>query len=280
MRILVTGAGGQLGTELVRFQDSRHELIGLARAALDITDLAQCREALDRIKPDCVIHCAAYTAVDRAEDEPGQAFAVNHLGTRNLALAAQETGAQLCYISTDYVFDGQGNRPYQESDAVNPQTVYGQSKQAGEAEVASLLDRYYIVRTSWVFGRYGPNFVKTMLRLAREGKPLRVVDDQVGSPTYTYDLARFLLELVQSDRYGIYHATNSGTCSWHAFAEAIFEESGLAAQLSPCSSAEFASKAKRPAYSVLGHEAIRANGFTDLPPWRDALIRMLQDEES
>ncbi|WP_414698875.1 dTDP-4-dehydrorhamnose reductase [Paenibacillus sp. LPE1-1-1.1] len=279
LKIVITGANGQLGRELSEWTTGTAEIIGFGRHELDITSLPACRNLFALHQPDVVIHCAAYTAVDKAESEPDEAFRVNAAGTRNVAVAAREVGAKLCYISTDYVFDGTGTTPYNEYDKTNPLTVYGKSKFAGEQLVQTLYDRYYIVRTSWVFGKYGNNFVKTMLKLAEERDQLKVVADQIGSPTYTYDLAEFLLELVHTDYYGIYHASNSGTCSWYDFAQAIFEESGSKIILEPCTTAEFPRPAPRPAYSVMDHSAMRSNGFNVLRPWREALKHYLKDSE-
>jgi dTDP-4-dehydrorhamnose reductase len=255
------------------------EIIGFGRGEMDITDLAQCRSVIRAHMPDAVVHCAAYTKVDQAESEPDEAYRVNAYGTRNAALAAEEIGAKFVYVSTDYVFDGRADKPYREYDRTDPQTVYGRSKLAGEQLVQSLSSRYFIVRTSWVYGKYGANFVKTMLKLAEERDRLKVVHDQVGSPTYTLDLARFLLELVRTDYYGIYHASNSGICSWYEFAKAIFEERGLNVQVEPCTTAEFPRPAPRPAWSVLDHGAIRVHGLKPLRPWREALRHYLQNSE-
>ncbi|MCM3629394.1 dTDP-4-dehydrorhamnose reductase [Paenibacillus glycanilyticus] len=278
MKVAVTGANGQLGRELVMLETGgRFDIIGLGRTELDITNLEQCRSVLSRLRPDVVIHCAAYTAVDRAEAEPDEAFRINAAGSRNVAVAAREIGAKLCAVSTDYVFDGAGAVPYKEYDRTNPQTVYGQSKLAGEQAVSSLHDRYFIVRTSWVFGAYGNNFVKTMLKLSSERDKLTVVADQWGSPTYTRDLAIFLLELAETDYYGIYHASNNGVCSWYEFAQAIMEESGCRTQVAPCTTAEFPRPAPRPHYSVMDHSAIRSNGLTPLRHWREALKHYLSN---
>jgi len=274
--ILITGANGQLGRELALITDTSFDLIGLSRDELDITDLEQCRQAMNTYKPYAVIHCAAYTAVDKAESEPDEAFRVNGEGTRNVAVAAREAGAKLAYVSTDYVFDGTSETPYNENDRTNPHTVYGKSKLAGEAAVQSLHDSFYIVRTSWVYGRYGANFVKTMLTLSEQRDQLKVVADQIGSPTYTFDLAVFLLKLVQTDYYGIYHVSNTGTCSWYEFAKAIFEESGIRMQVEPCTTAEFPRPAPRPAYSVMDHSSMRTNGFEPMRHWRDALVDFLK----
>lgn len=276
LKIVVTGANGQLGRELSEWsQDDSIEILGYGRDVLDITNLNNCRDIIQQARPDIVIHCAAYTAVDKAESEPDEAFRVNAAGTRNVALAAREVGAKLCYISTDYVFDGTGSLPYNEFDRTNPQTVYGKSKLAGEHAVQTLHDRYFIVRTSWVFGQYGNNFVKTMLKLAAERDQITVVADQVGSPTYTYDLAEFLLELVKTEYYGIYHASNTETCSWFGFAKAIMEGTGNRIEVSPCTTEEFPRPAPRPFYSVMDHTGIRMNGLKQLRPWREGLTHFL-----
>ncbi|WP_274654026.1 dTDP-4-dehydrorhamnose reductase [Paenibacillus humicola] len=279
-KILVTGANGQLGAEIVRLKAEGLEIRGFRREELDVTNLEQARSVIADYSPNVVIHCAAYTAVDLAESEPDEAFRVNAAGTRNIALAARESGAKLCYISTDYVFDGTGSVPYHETDTTGPRTVYGKSKLAGEQAAAAFHDRFFIVRTSWVYGRYGSNFVKTMLKMADERDQLKVVHDQIGSPTYTLDLARFLLELVQTDYYGIYHASNTGICSWYEFAKAIFELSGKTVRLEPCTTADFPRPAPRPAYSVMDHSAIRIHGLTDLRPWREGLEHFLQGRVS
>ena len=279
LKIVITGANGQLGRELTEWQSTTANIIGLGRHELDITSLPACRKQFTLHRPDVVIHCAAYTAVDKAETERDEAFRVNAAATRNVAGAAREAGAKLCYISTDYVFDGTGTAPYNEYDQTNPQTVYGKSKLAGEQAVQTLHDRFYIVRTSWVYGKYGNNFVKTMLKIAGERDQLKVVSDQIGSPTYTYDLAAFLLELVHTDYYGIYHASNSGICSWFDFAKAIFEDSGAHITVEPCTTADFPRPAPRPAYSVMDHTAIRSNGLKLLRPWRDALNDYLKQTD-
>jgi dTDP-4-dehydrorhamnose reductase len=276
LRVLVTGANGQLGRELMLRSDPAYELWGFGRDELDITDLAQCRAVLEQVRPHAVIHCAAYTAVDRAETDADGAYRVNAAGSRNIAIAACEVGAKLAFVSTDYVFDGRSTTPYNEYDRPNPLTVYGKSKLAGEQLVQSLHDRYFIVRTAWVYGAYGANFVRTMLRLGEAGGTVKVVSDQLGSPTYTADLAQLLLALVATEAYGIYHATNSGSCSWYEFAAAIFEESGLPARAEPCSTAEFPRPAPRPAYSVLDNSAIRVSGLPPLRHWREALRDFVQ----
>lgn len=277
MRIVVTGANGQLGQDVVKLLGAKHEVYGLGREQLDITNESQCLEVLKVLKPDVIIHSAAYTAVDLAETEEELAYRVNADGTRNLAVAADSIGAKFCYISTDYVFDGTAINAYREDDSTNPQSVYGKSKRAGEQFVESLSSKYFIVRTSWVYGIYGANFVKTMLNLAKTRDSLKVVSDQFGSPTYTVDLALFLEKLIQTDRYGIYHASNSGVCSWYDFACAIFEESGVKIKLEPCTTEEFPRPAPRPRNSAMEHVAICANGFEDLRPWWEGLRAFLKE---
>lgn len=279
MRVLVTGANGQLGHDLTKVLSSQQglEVVGCDRQQLDVGDLERVRSEVQRVSPDVVIHTAAYTAVDQAETNVDDAFRTNADGSRNVALAAEEASAKVCYISTDYVFDGALYRPYREFDRPGPMSVYGQSKLAGEVLTQTLCSRYFIVRTAWVYGAHGDNFVQTMLRLANERDQLQVVDDQHGSPTYTVDLARFIADLVATDKYGVYHATNTGSCSWYDFARAIFEESGIVVTVDPCSTEAFPRPAQRPRNSVLDHVAIRTNGFTDLPPWRDGLQRFLAE---
>lgn len=278
MKILVTGASGQLGQDVVLLlHESGHEVKGCDRSELDITDQQQCEKVIGDYRPEAIIHCAAYTAVDAAEEDIDGAYRVNASGTRNIAVAAEKVGAKLVYVSTDYVFDGQADRPYREYDNTAPQTVYGESKRVGEVLAQTLSSKYFIVRTSWVYGQYGGNFVKTMLKLGAEKDSLSVVHDQIGSPTYTVDLARFLLQLIQTEKYGIYHASNSGHCSWHEFAQAIFETAGLQVNVLPVTTEQFPRPAKRPAYSVMDHTAIRANDLEDLPHWRDGLERFLAE---
>lgn len=276
MKVIVTGAGGQLGRELLRRAPADWEVFGLGRAELEITDAEQARQVVREIHPDVIIHAAAYTAVDRAEEEPKQAFAVNAYGARNIAVEAEEIGARLCYISTDYVFDGEAERPYREYDPTGPNTVYGQSKLAGEQMVTALTRRHFIVRTSWLYGAHGQNFVKTMLRLAEEGRQPRVVNDQTGSPTYAADLADFLIRLVATNSYGIYHASNAGQCTWYEFARAIFEEALASVRALPCRTEEYPRPAPRPRYSVLDSLAMRCSGFGELRPWREALRAFLR----
>jgi dTDP-4-dehydrorhamnose reductase len=278
MKVIVTGAQGQLGTDILlclKKQPLEYRVFGYGRTQLDITDVSKVGKIVEQVRPDVVIHTAAYTQVDLAETERDRAYEVNALGTRNLVVEAEKIGAKFVYISTDYVFDGGKRAPYNESDQTNPQSIYGQSKRAGEELVLSLSTKYFIVRTSWVYGKYGTNFVKTMLKLGSEGKPLKVVDDQVGSPTYTADLASFVEQIIGTEYYGIYHATNSGSCSWYEFAKTIFEVAGMQVDLNPCATKDFPRPAPRPAYSVLEHAKIKLHGFEDLRSWKEGLKEFL-----
>lgn len=278
MRILVTGASGQLGYDVERELQRRGiEHLGTSSRELDITD----REAVERLmaayRPDAAIHCAAYTKVDLAEDEPERCWAVNADGTRNLAAACRKTGAKLLYISTDYVFPGTGERSYETGDPTGPVNTYGRSKLAGELAVQSLLEKYFIVRISWVFGKNGNNFVKTMLRLAETKAELSVVCDQIGSPTYTADLAPLLCDMVQTERYGVYHATNGGTCAWSEFAKAIFELADKQVTVYPIPTSAYPTRAVRPLNSRMSKECLHSNGFQELPEWKNALARYLKE---
>ncbi|QJD85247.1 dTDP-4-dehydrorhamnose reductase [Cohnella herbarum] len=275
-RILVTGAGGQLGQEFVRLENNQDEVIGCRRSDLDITNAEQCRRIVDERKPDVILHVAAYTAVDRAEIEPDLAYAVNVTGTKNMAEAAERIGAIFCYISTDYVFDGMETMPYEVSHPTDPRSVYGRTKLEGEQIASETCSKVFIVRTSWVYGKYGNNFVKTMLRLANERQEISVVNDQFGAPTYTYDLAVLLAELVRSDQYGTYHVSNEGVCTWFEFAQTIFKEAGIEGiTVRPCSTLQFPRPAPRPAYSVLSPNSLIEAGFKPLRHWKEALRHFL-----
>ncbi len=247
MKVLVTGARGQLGYDVVqRLKELNIEHIGVDKEEFDLTNEKETKEFIRSYRPDVIVHCAAYTAVDKAEDEKEICHAVNVLGTRYVAEACKEIDAKMVYISTDYVFDGEKNEPYEVDDKPNPINYYGLTKYLGEREVQNILKKYFIVRISWVFGKNGNNFVKTMLRLGQERKEVRVVCDQVGSPTHTYDLAKLLCEMIQTDKYGIYHATNEGYCSWYEFACEIFKAAGMDVKVIPIKSDEYPTKAKRP----------------------------------
>lgn len=274
MKILVTGANGQLGREVAR-QGSGHELVLTDADTLDITDGAAVAECMAEVRPDAVIHCAAYTNVDGAETDEEVAFRVNVVGARNLAAGCLETGARLVYVSTDYVFDGEGKQAYREFDPVNPQTVYGRTKWQGEEIVRQILGRHYILRTAWLYGE-GNNFVRTMLRLAGERDTLRVVADQTGSPTSTVDLARAIFTLLPTDGYGTYHATCQGHCSWYDFACEIFRLAGKKVRVEPVTTAEFPRPAKRPAYSVLDNYMLRMTVGDPMRQWQEALQAYLK----
>ncbi|MGA5741609.1 dTDP-4-dehydrorhamnose reductase [Bacillus cereus] len=277
MKVLVTGAKGQLGQDLVSLlKEQTWEIFGVGREELNITDEKQVSEKVLLIQPDIIIHTAAYTQVDQAESDEEAAFKVNAEGTKYLAQAAEVVGAKFCYVSTDYVFDGTKETPYKAGDQTNPQTVYGKSKLVGEQYTQEYCSKSYIVRTSWVFGLYGNNFVKTMLRLAEENKELGIVHDQVGSPTYTTDLARFIISLVQTDKYGVYHGSNSGVCSWYEFAKEIFKQSNIEILVNPLKTEDFPRPAARPKYSVLDKGMIEENGFESFQNWKEALKDFLK----
>lgn len=279
MRVLVTGSNGQLGQDLVNLlKNYPMETYAYTKSELDIINQEAVHAIVHKIRPDVIINAAAYTKVDLAESNEDIAFAVNAWGQRNLSVAAEMYGAKMCYISTDYVFDGSGKEPYKEYDQINPLGVYGKSKYAGEELTKTLSTKYFIVRTAWVYGEHGNNFVHTMLRLAKDQNKLGVVNDQVGSPTYTVDLAQFIVRLIQTEKYGIYHATNSGSCTWYDFSKAIFEESSLEVKVTPLTTEEFPTKATRPSYSVLDNFAMRVNGFGQLRPWREALSEFINNK--
>lgn len=280
MKVLVTGAKGQLGTDLVNILSSinGYEVIGFGRDSLDITDIQNVTQVFQAVMPDLVIHSAAYTKVDQAESEPDAAFLVNAIGTRNVAKVSEEVNAKLVYISTDYVFDGTASTPINEFEPTSPLGVYGKSKLAGEQFVRDFHSKYFIVRTSWVYGRNGGNFVKTMLKLGIEKDKLSVVNDQIGSPTYTIDLVEKIKEIAETESYGTYHVSNSGICSWYEFAQAIFTESGYNLDLQPCETKDFPRPAPRPAYSVFEHMGLRLNGFKEMRHWRDALKEFLKNQ--
>lgn len=276
MKILITGIQGQLGYDVAKVLDTRKmEYYAPSLEELDITDPAAVLAILEKYCPDAVIHCAAYTAVDRAEEEPEKCWTVNVDGTRNIAEGCKKIGAKLLYISTDYVFEGTGEQFYKETDPVNPQNVYGASKLAGELVVKSFLEKYFIVRTSWVFGENGNNFVKTMLQLAETKTEISVVCDQIGSPTYTGDLAPLLCDMIETEKYGIYHATNEGTCSWAEFAEEIFRLAGKKVTVKPITSEEYPTRAKRPKNSRLERTKLEEMKFIKLESWQDSLKKYI-----
>lgn len=277
MKIFVTGVRGQLGHDVVEELTRRGiPAIGVDIEEMDVTD-GECVERVIReAAPDAVIHCAAYTAVDAAEENEELCRRVNAEGPWNIAAVCKKLDIKMLYISTDYVFSGEGERPWEPEDERRPQSVYGQTKYEGELAVQELLDKYFIVRIAWVFGINGKNFVKTMLKLSENHDTIRVVNDQFGSPTYTYDLARLLVDMVLTEKYGVYHATNEGICSWYDFACAIFKEAGVSVNVVPVSTAEYGAKAKRPANSRMNKDKLTQMGFEKLPLWQDALKRYVR----
>ena len=278
MRVLVTGANGQLGYDMIkRLVILELEYIGTDIAEFDLTNELETKAFIKNYKPDVVIHCAAYTAVDKAEDEKELCYKINVLGTRYIAEACAEIQAKLVYISTDYVFDGAGEKPFEVTDKPNPINYYGQTKYEGELEVQKALEKYFIVRTSWVFGSNGNNFVKTMLRLGKEKSEIAVVDDQFGSPTYTYDLAELLAEMIATEKYGIYHATNEGYCSWDEFAKEIFKQAGMKVKINPVKTEEYPTEAKRPRNSRINRINLDRAGFGRMEPWEEALLKYFNE---
>jgi dTDP-4-dehydrorhamnose reductase len=276
MKVLVTGYTGQLGFDVVREGLKRgFGMVGVGSNELNITDKHSVDQFVKAIKPDAIIHCAAYTAVDKAEDDKENCWNVNVNGTKYLADAAKAVNAKFMYISTDYVFDGLGEEPFVETDETNPVGYYGLTKLEGEKVVQSLLSEWFIVRISWVFGLNGNNFVKTMLRLAETRNELSVVGDQVGSPTNTFDLSRLLLDMIQTNRYGIYHATNEGFCSWSEFAKKIFNLSEKKIVVNSITTEEYPTRAVRPKNSRLSKQKLVDKGFEPLPSWQDSLAQYL-----
>lgn len=277
MRALVTGVKGQLGYDVVNELTKRgYEAVGVDIEEMDITDEEAVDKVITEANVDTVIHCAAYTAVDAAEDNIEVCRKVNAEGTENVAKVCKKLDLKMIYISTDYVFNGQGNRPWEPDDEREPLNVYGQTKYEGELAVEQNLTKYFIVRIAWVFGVNGKNFIKTMLNLGKTRDKLTVVNDQIGSPTYTYDLARLLVDMAESDKYGRYHATNEGLCSWYEFACEIFKQAGISVEVVPVTSEVYPAKAKRPSNSRMSKEKLTENGFEKLPPWQDALNRYLK----
>lgn len=301
MKVFVTGVAGQLGHDVMNELAKRgyegvgsdmapvysgvadgSAVTGMAYVPLDITDASAVEKTLEEAHPDVVVHCAAWTAVDLAEDadKREKVFAINEGGTKNIAEVCRKLGCKMVYISTDYVFDGQGTEPWDpDCKAYKPLNVYGESKLAGEKAVSETLEKYFIVRIAWVFGRSGKNFIKTMLQLGQTHESLRVITDQIGTPTYTYDLSRLLVDMIETEKYGYYHATNEGGyISWYDFACEIFRQAGYATSVIPVTTAEYGlSKAARPYNSRLSKEKLTAAGFARLPSWQDALGRYLKE---
>jgi len=276
MKVLVTGVKGQLGYDVCKVLSQRGiEHLGVDIENFDITDREAVRRFITEYGPDAVVHCSAWTAVDAAEDVPEKVEAVNVEGPRNIALVCKELGAKMVYISTDYVFPGDGEQFYQVDDPTGPSSVYGRTKLGGELAVKELLERYFIVRISWVFGKNGNNFVRTMLRLSETRDELGVVCDQIGSPTYTADLAPLLCDMIESEKYGTYHATNEGLCSWAEFAQEIFRLAGKQVKVNHILTKDYPVKAKRPLNSRLSKQCLEDAGFHRLPTWQDALARYI-----
>lgn len=288
MKVLVTGASGQLGFDIVREGNLRgldmigSDVVGEVQQKLDITNKEEVHSTVKKLNPDVIIHCAAYTAVDKAEEMKDFCWKVNVDGTENLAIAAKEVGAKIFYISTDYVFDGEGNQAFVETDLPNPASYYGLTKREGEKAIQKTLDDHFIIRISWVFGRNGHNFVKTMLTLAETRDKLNVIGDQIGSPTYTFDLSRLIVDMMQTDKYGIYHATNEGLCSWADFAKEIFVQAGKEVNVNVIPTSEYPTLAVRPLNSRMSKQKLVDNGFEPMRNWQDALghyIEVLKEDE-
>ena len=271
MKVMIIGSEGMLGHDLVAVLSPLHEVVTTTIDTLDITDIDKTIKTVKKNNPDVLIHAAAITDVDGSESNPDLAYKVNAIGTRNVAVACKEVGASMVYISTDYVFDGTNTTPYNEYDQTKPLGVYGKTKHTGETYVRDTLSKFYIVRTAWLYGYHGPNFVTTMLNLAKNTKDISVVDDQVGSPTYTVDLANAISTIINRSSYGIYHFTNTGHCSWFEFATEIFKQAGVEVNLKPVTTEEFPRPAPRPKYSVLNHYSWKMEGYSPIRNYKEAL---------
>lgn len=276
MKILITGSNGMLGHDLINALKERHDLIPTTSKTLDITDKKQTIDYIRDKKPDIVINSAAYTDVDGCEENRELAYSVNGEGVRNLALACRDIDCPLVHISTDYVFDGSATEPICEDGEIGPISVYGKSKLEGEEAIQEILDKYFIIRTAWLYGINGRNFPKTMLELAENHPEITVVYDEVGTPTYTPDLAEGISRLIETDYYGIYHLTNSGSCSWCEFAKYIFEIAGRDVKVIPVTASEFARPAPRPSYSVLDNSNWIERGFKPLRSYKDAIKEYIE----
>lgn len=279
MKILITGAGGQLGFDLVKVLAAKHTMFALTKNELDIRELHKVMEIVNQIKPHVIIHAAAFTNVDQAEMNKEEAFEINAVGTKNIALAANQVKAKLVYISTDYVFDGTKGTPYTEFDSPSPLGVYGHSKLHGEKYVEMFSDKFYILRTAWLFGTYGNNFVKKMISLTQTQDTLTAVTDQIGSPTYSLDLAQFIRDLIQTECYGVYHTVNKGYCSKYEFTKAILEAAGITnVTLKTSSIQQFQLPAARPPNSALDDLGIRLNSLPSFRDWNSALEEFVSKE--
>jgi dTDP-4-dehydrorhamnose reductase len=271
MKIMIIGSEGMLGHDLVDVLSAEHEIFTTTIDTLDITDLDETIKTVKNNNPDVLIHAAAFTDVDGSESNPDLAYKVNAIGTRNVAVACQEADCAMVYICTDYVFDGTNDTPYREYDQTKPLGVYGNTKHAGEVYIRDILSKFYIVRTSWLYGFHGPNFVTTMLNLAKTNDNISVVDDQVGSPTYTVDLSNAIALLIKRPAYGIYHVTNSENCSWYDFAKEIFKQANVEVSVNPVTTEEFPRPAPRPKYSVLENYNWKMEGYPKLRSYKEAL---------
>lgn len=272
MKVLVTGVNGQLGYDVVKELDKRgHQAVGVDRESMDLTSTQQIKECIETVNPEAIIHCAAYTAVDKAEDEEELCRRVNAIATKEIAEYAKKLDIPMIYISTDYVFDGTKDGEYTEQDTPNPINVYGKTKYEGEVYVQELLEKYYIVRISWVFGENGNNFIDTMRRLAKGREEINVINDQVGYPTYTKDLAPLLVDMIETDKYGVYHATNEGYCTWYEFAKEIFRIVDVDIKINPITTSEYPTKAIRPMNSKMSKSKLEQNGFNKLRNWKEAV---------
>lgn len=281
LKFMVTGVNGQLGHDvMMQLKEMDFDVIAPSRDEFDLTNKEQVKTYIIREKPDVIIHCAAYTAVDKAEDEKDLCYLVNVEGTRAIAEADSEINARLVYVSTDYVFDGLGQEPHSEDKETNPINYYGYTKEQGEKIVRELIDRHFIVRTSWVYGINGNNFVKTMLKLAESRNEINVVSDQIGAPTYTKDLAQFIINLIQTKKYGTYHGVNEGYCSWHEFAKSIFAKTGIEMKVNPISTEDYPTKAKRPLNSRLSKKNTTKAVLDRMPHWEDAITRFIKELKS
>lgn len=279
IKVLVTGVNGQLGYDVIkRLKADNYECLGVDINDFDITDFDQTREFILNYNPDVIVHCSAYTAVDRAENDKDKCYAVNVIGSENIAKVCKEIDAKMVYISTDYVYDGKGDKPFDVTDKIAPLSVYGKTKFQGEEKCREILDKLFVIRTSWVFGKNGNNFVKTMLRLASERSVINVVNDQVGSPTYTVDLADFIFYIINTQKYGTYHCSNEEFCSWYDFTQEIFRQSNIVGvKVNGIATSEYPTVAVRPSNSRLNKKCLEDCGYGKMPSWKDALARYLKE---
>lgn len=279
MKVLVTGANGQLGYEVIKHLHFMGiDYLRTDKYSLNITDKEEVSRIISNYKPDVVVHCAAYTAVDKAEEEREKCHSINVIGTKYIVESCKQVNAKMVYLSTDYVFDGEGDKLIEVTDKPNPINYYGQTKYEGELEVQKRLDKYFIVRISWVFGSHGSNFIKNIIRLAKDREEITVIDDQIGSPTYTQDLVKLLVEMIKTDYYGIYHATNEGFCSWYDLACEIYKQLEITLKVKPIKTKDFLTRAKRPLNSRLSKKSLSVFKISKLRHWKEALSSFLIEE--